>query len=233
MMEIRIKPTKQLYPKNNEESDSFFYIYSAEVNPDDFGNGVKLNSWGNISIKGTMPKLKEREEYTVVVKEDTSSSYAGSYILESIKKDRPATVAEQRAFLETILTTNQVDSIYKVYGEEEDVVGMIEKGEFDYNKVHGLGDKTFEKLKKKVLENVDMSEVLTFLSKYGIKYNTIAKLVKEYGNPQIVIQKIEDNPYVLTEVQGIGFKKADEIAKAVGYDMLSPHRIDSALRYVI
>lgn len=227
-IEIKVTPARELF--FNEEN--FFGIYGCDVNPD-YINQVKLNKWGNISVKGSIPRLNIGEEYTMIVKEDTGSQYAGSYIIESLKQNRPTTVAEQRVFLETILTPTQVDNIYKVYSEEDDVVGMIEKGEFDYSRVHGIGDKTFEKLKEKVLSNLDMSEVLTFLSKYGIKYNMIAKLVKEYGNPQIVIQKIEDNPYVLTEVKGIGFKKADEIAKAVGYDMHSRHRIESCIRYCI
>ena len=227
-IEIKVKPTKCLF--FNE--DDFFGIYGFDVNPDDH-HKVKLNKWGNISIKGSMPKLNIGEEYSVLVKEDSGSKYAGSYILESIKQDRPSTVAEQRTFLETILTPMQVNNIYEVYGEDQDVVGLIESGEFDYSKIKGIADKTFEKLQKKVMENVDMSEVLTFLSKYGIKYNMISKLVKEYKNPQIVIQKIEENPYVLTEIKGIGFKKADEIAKAVGYSMTSPHGIESCLRYCI
>lgn len=227
-IEIKVKPTKTLF----FAEDTFFGIYGCEVNPDD-QHKVKMNKWGNISIKGVAPKLNHGEEYTAIVKEDTNSKYAGSYELVTIKQDRPTTIAEQRSFLETILTVNQVENIYKVYKEEDDVVGMIEKGEFDYEKVNGLGAKTFEKLHKKVMENIDMSEVLTFLSQYGIKYNMIAKLVKEYNNPQIVIQKIQENPYVLTEIKGIGFKKADEIAKAVGYDMHSPHRIASAIKYII
>lgn len=229
MIEIKIKPTRTLF----FSEENFFGIYGAEVNQDDLDKGVRLNKYGNISIKGVMPKLKEREEYIVTLKEDTGSQYPGSYIVESIRQDKPITVAQQRDFLETILTTNQVDNIYKTYGEEEDVIGLIEKGEFDYSKVHGLGDKSFEKLRNKILENVDMSEVLTFLSKYGIKYNMVAKLVKAYKNPSIVIEKIQSNPYVLTEIKGIGFIKADEIAKAVGYSMESPHRIDSCLRYII
>src|SRR5690606_3981185 len=227
-IEIRVKPTKCLF--FNE--DDFFGIYGFDVNPDDH-HKVKMNKWGNISIKGSMPKLNIGEEYSVIIKEDAGSKYAGSYILESIKQGRPETVAEQRAFLETILTPMQVSNIYEVYKEEDDVVGLIERGEFDYDKIKGIGEATFEKLQKKVIEGVGMSEVLTFLSKYGIKYNMISKLVKEYNNPQIVIQKIEENPYILTEVRGIGFKKADEIAKAVGYSMTSPHRIASALRYII
>ncbi len=233
MIKVRIKPLRQLFPKNNEDSENFFFIYSAEVNEEDLDSGVKLNSYDNISIKGVMPKLDIGREYTTNIKLDNQSNYEGSYILESIKQDRPETISEQRAFLETILTPIQVENIYKVYGENQDVVGMIERDEFDYSKVHGIGGKTFEKLKEKVLDNIDMSEVLTFLSKYGIKYNMISKLVKEYKNPQIVIQKIEENPYILTEVEGIGFTKADEIAKAVGFDMESPYRIESCIEYVI
>jgi exodeoxyribonuclease V alpha subunit len=228
MITIKIKPTRTLF--YSEENS--YGIYGCDVHPDYYGD-VVLNRYGNISIKGITPKLKHGEEYEVTLKEDNDSKFEGSYIVESIKQKKPETVKEQRAFLETILTPLQVDNIYAVYGEEEDVVGKIEKGEFDFSKVKGLGEKTFDKLKEKVLENMDMSEVLSFLSKYGIKYNTIAKLVKEYKNPQIVIEKIENNPYVLTEIKGIGFTKADEIAKAVGYDMKSPHRISSACRYII
>ncbi|AYP68220.1 Dda-like helicase [Bacillus phage vB_BcoS-136] len=227
-MEIRIKPTKTLFFAD----DTFFGIYGAEVNPDDMDK-VKLNKWGNISIKGTTPKLSIGEEYIAVVKEDKGSAYAGSYILETIRQEKPVTIAEQRTFLETILTPTQVTNIFEKYSEGQDIVGMIEDGTFDYSDIKGIAEKTFQKLREKVMNNLEMNEVLVFLSKYGIKYNMIQKLVKEYKNPQIVIQKIEENPYLLTELKGIGFKKADEIAKAVGYDMTSPHRIDSCIRFVI
>lgn len=228
MIKVKIKPTKTLF--FNEEN--FFGIYGCEVNPDDHDK-VKMNKWGNISIKGVAPKLNHGQEYEALLKEDTGGKYEGSYILEAIKQERPTTIKEQKEFLKTILTELQVENIYKIYDEDADIIGMVERGEFDYKEVHGLGDKTFEKLKEKVLSNIDMSEVLAFCGKHGIKYNMIAKLVKEYKNPQIVIDKIEQNPYILTEVKGIGFKKADEIAKAVGYDMESSHRIDSAIKYII
>lgn len=229
VIELRIKPTKTLF--FNEEN--FFGIYGAEVHPDDLKPEIKLNMYGNISIKGVMPKLNLTEEYVVIVKPDTQGKYDASYIVESIKQNKPTTVDDQKEFLSTILTTNQIDNIYAVYKEDQDIVGMIESGEFDFTKVKGLGEKSFRKLQKKVMDNIDMSEVLIFCSKHGIKYNMIAKLIKEYKNPSIVIDKINENPYVLTEVKGIGFKKADEIAKAVGYDMESSHRIDSCLRYII
>lgn len=228
-IEIKVTPVRELF--FNE--DNFFGIYGCEVNQD-YINQVKINKWGNISIKGSIPRLNIGEEYTVVLKEDIDSKYQGSYIIDTIKTDRPKTKEEQRRFLEAILTPNQVENIYDVYSEDDDIVGMIEDGAFDYTKVKGLGQVTFEKLRKKVLENVDLSELLSFLSEYEIKYNsTIAKLVEKYGNPQIVIEKIKKNPYLLTEVKGIGFKKADEIAKAIGFDVKSPHRIKSCIFFCI
>lgn len=227
-MEIRVIPVIKLH----DGEDDYFMIYGCDVHKDDIDK-VKINSHGNISIKGVMPRLELGAEYIASLREDTGSRYIGSYVVDSIKVKRPKTIDEQRTFLETILTKNQVNNIYQVYGEDEDVVGMIEKGEFDYEKVKGIGDYMFKKIQEKIKNNIEMSDVLTFLSKYNIKYNMIAKLVKEYGDPKIVIQKIEDNPYVLTEIKGIGFIRADEIAKAVGYSMTSPHRINSCLNYCV
>ena len=130
MIEIKIKPTKELF--FNEES--FFGIYGCEVNPDDH-HKVKMNKWQNISIKGITPKLNLKQEYIAIVKEDSDSKYAGSYILESIKSQKPKTIGEQKSFLKAILTESQIENIYKVYKEDDDVVGLIERGEFDFESV--------------------------------------------------------------------------------------------------
>ncbi|RXK08744.1 exodeoxyribonuclease V subunit alpha, partial [Halarcobacter bivalviorum] len=48
-----------------------------------------------------------------------------------------------------------------------------------------------------------------------------------------LIEKIKENPYILTNIKGIGFKRADEIAKALGIDPKSPFRIKSCLNYTL
>lgn len=195
--------------------------------------GWKLSTYRNISFKGNCPKLDIGEEYYATIQQDDKSKYAGSYILTAIRKEKPITINEQRIFLESVLTTTQTNNIFEIYKNGEDIVGMIQDGTFDYQSIKGIAEKTYEKLRTKVLDNLEMSELLVFLSKYGIKFGMISKLVKQYGNPQIIIDKIQDNPYLLTEAKGVGFVKADAIAKAVGYDMTSPHRINSCINYVI
>lgn len=228
ILEIKVTPIRQLW----FDEETYASGYGAQVNPEN-RHQVNLNNYGNITLKGNMPKLDIGAEYIAKVHHDEKAPYAGTYLVETIRQEKPITVSEQRQFLSTVLTQNQVDNIFQVFGNGEDIIGMIENNEFDFGSVKGLGEKSYEKVRAKVLDNLEMSEVLVFLSKYGIKYNMISKLVKEYKNPKIVIQKIEDNPYVLTEIKGIGFKKADEIAKAVGYSMESPHRIDSCVIYCI
>lgn len=231
-LEVIIKPTIQLFPKDNQENEDFFYIYGAEVLSENKGE-VEFNKYGNISIKGIMPKLNIGEEYEATITKDSKSNYAGSYDIEKISKEKPETIEEQKEFLKAVLTETQIKNIYNAYNEEDDIVGMIQRNEFDYEKVYGLGEKTYNKLKEKVLSNLDMSEILAFLSKYNIKYNMIAKLVNHYGDPNIVMQKIESNPYILTEVKGVGFIRADQIARKMGYDMESNHRIDACIVHCI
>lgn len=227
MIEVKIIPTKTLFL----DEDNNYGIYGAEVDFDD-ADKVQMNNYGNISIKGYSPTLNLGEEYIAKLKKDEESKFKGSYLLESIRQERPTTIEEQKDFFRMILTPVQLHNIYEVY-EGQDIIQLIQDDALDYQKVKGLGEKTYEKMKEKVVMNLEMAELLVFLSKHGIRYSMIAKLVKHYKNPQIVIQKIEQNPYLLTEVKGIGFEKADAIAKAMGYDMKSPFRIGAAVHYIV
>lgn len=232
-IEIRVIPTNEIFYAENDA----YGIYRCSVNPKDeqllTDMGWKMSTYRNISFKGSCPKLDFGEEYYAKIQIDDKSNYAGSFILLGIRKEKPITIEEQRIFLDSILSPTQTNNIFEVYNKGEDIIGMIQDDTFDYMSIKGIAEKTYEKLRNKVLDNLEMSELLVFLSKYGIKFNMIGKLIKQYKNPQIVIDKIQANPYLLTEVKGVGFKKADAIAKAVGYDMTSEHRINSCIRFVI
>ena len=48
-----------------------------------------------------------------------------------------------------------------------------------------------------------------------------------------MVEKIEENPYILTNIKGIGFKKADEIAQSIGIDRKSQFRISACLNFIL
>ena len=49
----------------------------------------------------------------------------------------------------------------------------------------------------------------------------------------LVISKVKDNPYTLSEVPGIGWKKADEIAQKGGVEPYCIERIESYMCYYL
>lgn len=76
----------------------------------------------------------------------------------------------------------------------------------------------------------NVNEVIMFLSNFGISTLFAQKILKLYGSEAINI--VSKDPYRLAQdVQGIGFKSADNIAKGLGIAADSPERIRAAVLY--
>jgi len=76
-----------------------------------------------------------------------------------------------------------------------------------------------------------LRELGSFLSQYGVTSNLITKIYTQFGEVENLIEYIKKNPYVLISIKGIGFKRADEIAKSLGIDEKSEFRIMACLNY--
>lgn len=226
-IELVVTPVKKVF--YNDESA--YGIYGFDVGFENYGK-VKRNPYGNITAKGTMPELELEQKYVAVLKEYKDMKYGHGYIVESIKKEIPTTAEGQREFLKHLTSAKLVDSIFEAY-PDTDIIQLIHNDEFDIDKVKGVGKVTYEKLKKKVEENLELQEALSWLGKYGIKYNMVVKLVREFKSPLILIQKLEENPYLLTKVKGMGFIKTDSIALQMGIKHDSPHRIRACIVHCI
>ena len=74
-------------------------------------------------------------------------------------------------------------------------------------------------------------QIDTFLFSHGVKAGMADKLYRQYG--EHVVTVLQSEPYRITEIPGIGFAKADEIALAMGVDLNDPMRIREGLLYVL
>jgi len=235
LLQVDVIPVRELHYND----DDYYGIYACDFcQKDDFyriiKEGYEVSKYGNITIKGTIPKLELNKAYTVVLLPDIKSKYKGSYDIAEIIIDVEIPPHEQKNFLKTILTENQVKNIYEVYTEEDDIIQLIKEDKFDYEKVKHMNKNRYENMKKKVLESVNFGELYAFLGKYDIKISSVIKtLINEYKYPKIIIEKIKENPYMLTKIKGIGFERADKIAQSIGYDLTSPNRIVAGIHYAI
>jgi exodeoxyribonuclease V alpha subunit len=231
MLEINIKPVRDVY----YDSSSNYGIFACEISQEnDDSTKVIFNNYGNITVKGIMPKLEEEKTYVAKVKEVKDKKYGIGYEIISIYEETPITRTEQVNFLKILLSEKQVQEIITAY-PNENIIELIEKDKFDYKIVKGIGETTFEKIKEKILENKHIQKAIVVLQgKYGLTHNMIKKLVAHYNSPQLLLNKISENPYILAdEVDGIGFKKADEIAQKQGIERISFNRQEACLKYVL
>ena len=99
--------------------------------------------------------------------------------------------------------------------------------------IKGMSAKRLAKLSAGWKQFRSMRLLGEFLSPFGVTpslLRLIAGAMKEVNNP---IEAIRSNPYGLTRIHGIGFKKADEIALRMGIGIHDPRRIQSAMEHTL
>ncbi len=98
--------------------------------------------------------------------------------------------------------------------------------------VKGISDRMAREIAEQVAEKSEMRSAMMFLQQYGISIALGVKIYAHYGSRIYTVLK--ENPYQLAEdVQGIGFRIADEIAGRIGIHTDSDYRIRSGLLYVL
>ncbi len=100
------------------------------------------------------------------------------------------------------------------------------------SKIKGISLKKAQEIGAFVLERQDVRKVMLFLQRFGISNNLANRIYKKYGNE--VYKIMEENPYRLAEdIEGVGFRTADEIAREAGIDRESVYRIRSGILYTL
>ncbi len=114
----------------------------------------------------------------------------------------------------------------------EDSIRMIEEEPERLAEIKGISERMAREIATQVVERRDIREAIVTLGRYGISNNMSIRLFDMYGPAISLI--IQENPYKLAEeVDGIGFRKADEIASKSGVPIDSQFRIQSGLIYVL
>ncbi len=120
--------------------------------------------------------------------------------------------------------------IVKLFGD--DTFRIIEEEPERLAEVHGISLKKAQEIAVQMETKKDMRQGMMYLQQYGIPYTLSVKLYNHYGSKVHTI--LEENPYRLAEdIQGIGFRIADEIARKIGIGTNSDYRIRAGIFYVL
>lgn len=109
---------------------------------------------------------------------------------------------------------------------------LISEDPIHLNQVKKLNDKQKHVIHEGIVQNKEMENTLVWLYSFSISPNMAMKIYQKYGLE--TKQIIRENPYILMdEVEGIGFKRADEIGLKVGFSYDSDLRIGAVIYYLM
>ena len=98
--------------------------------------------------------------------------------------------------------------------------------------VAGIGDKRIAMITRAWAAQRQIRDVMLFLHSHGVSSGYAAKIFKQYGNQSIAV--VKQNPYRLaSEIFGIGFLTADQIAGKLGFENDSRLRVEAGSLYVL
>lgn len=120
--------------------------------------------------------------------------------------------------------------IVKKFGQ--DTFRVIEEEPERLVEVKGISERIAQQIATQMVEKKEIREAFLFLQKYGITNTLAVRIYEKYGMGLYGILK--ENPYRLAEdIQGVGFRLADEIAEKIGIHTDSDYRIRSGILYVL
>lgn len=135
------------------------------------------------------------------------------------------------------LTSGQINGVGKTIAERiyarfgNNTLDILDRDPKQLLEVEGVGRIKLESIMESYLANRAARDTVAFLVPFGITANRAVKLYQEYGSK--TIETVKNHPYCLCDLSGIGFATADDIARKVGLDELSPKRADAALLYTL
>ncbi len=114
----------------------------------------------------------------------------------------------------------------------EDTLRIIEEEPERLSEVKGISEKKAYDIAEQLAEKSEVQDAFIYMSGFGISLNMATKIYKSFGNN--IYKILQENPYRLCDdIQGIGFKRADQIAEKAGIRKDSPFRISSAIIYIL
>ncbi|KAB3539681.1 ATP-dependent RecD-like DNA helicase [Alkaliphilus pronyensis] len=188
----------------------------------------------DVTIVGILPTVKEGEEVHVKGKWTVHSSYGRQFEVKEYQSIQPTTIEGIISYLSSGIVKGIGEKMAKRIVEKfgESTLEIMQQSPQRLKEVSGIGKAKAETIANAFLEQRELKEVVFLLSKYGVTPVYAVKIYKKYGEMSLTL--IQENPYRLADdIKGIGFKMADQIAKAMGIPPHSMYRIKAAIKYIL
>ncbi len=114
----------------------------------------------------------------------------------------------------------------------EDVLDVIEHRPEELASVPGISPNKARALHEAVRENERLRDLTLLLEENGLGARYAARIHEQYGASALTV--VREDPYRLArDIWGIGFVRADALARSLGIDPEDPARVDAGIVYTL
>lgn len=218
----------------HRNNDSYFTIASFDLVKEIDGEVEIHPIYKTFTVVGIMPYLMEDADYEISATEVENKKYGKQYQVNSINLYLPNGIESkegQKEFLDIIFTKLQIKEMYEAL---DDPYMTLKDGDISsLVKVKNCGMKTAVAWIDKFKTYMPLSNAMKELSEYGLTEALLRRIVNHYKSSDIAVEIIQNKPYKLIEVNGVGWHKCDEIAMKGGLKPDSPERIGTYILYYL
>lgn len=211
-----------------------FVSHIVYRNPANGYTVFELKSEEEVTCVGVFQALDEGEILELTGEYIEHAVYGSQFKVSSFQAASP----EDEAGMERYLGSGAIRGIgaslaariVKRFGK--DTFRIIEEEPERLAEIRGISERKAMDIAAQMEEKREMREAMIYLQRYGISNTLAVKIYEAYGSRLYGI--LEENPYKLADdIDGIGFKKADELAAKIGIHTDSDYRIRSGILYAL
>lgn len=191
-------------------------------------SGDELTAVGEMPLASVGERIELDGEWT------EHRAYGRQFRAASCKTLAPATLAALKNYLASGLIKgvgeSTAEAIVQSFGME--TLEVLENTPERLVEVPGIGRVRASTISASFAAQRGLRDIMLGLQKYGVTVGQAMKLYKIYG--ELCLAKIEENPYrLIDDVEGIGFKTADAIARSGGVEPDSAYRLRAGVKYTL
>ena len=186
------------------------------------------------TIVGKLVELKEGELLRLEGRWSVHKRFGQQFEVEHYQVVAPATAVGIERYLGSGLVygigPQLAKRLVRKFGDR--TLDVIEHEPGRLREVDGIGPRRQQEIVEAYGAQRGLRELMVFLSQYGVSPTFGAKIHKAYGAAAISI--VRGNPYRLaSDIFGVGFLKADRIARSMGIAHDSPQRAQAGVVYAL
>lgn len=195
---------------------------------------LKTDDNNKVTIKGSIPRIYDAKKLELECEVENNLKYGIQYKIISAKILPVTTNYEIKKYLASDVFKGigevTADRLIAAFGEN--TLEIIKNKPELLSTIKGITEKKALQMQKEARYSENIEDSLKYLMGHGITISQAYKIINLYKDSTVSI--VSQNPYkLISDFEGIGFIKADQIAQNVGIPKDSIMRLEKLIIYIL